>query len=40
MIIDGVIEGDHLREELIRLFSSYESKDISLPRRRRSVLPV
>jgi acetyl-CoA carboxylase carboxyltransferase component len=38
--VDAVIAGDELRDELIRRFRVYASKDVRLYPKRRSVIPV
>ncbi|MNX71930.1 Methylmalonyl-CoA carboxyltransferase 12S subunit [compost metagenome] len=40
MVIDGIIEPNLLRDELIKRFAAYESKAIPPTPKRRSVLPV
>lgn len=40
MVIDGVIEPSNLRDELIKRFSAYETKEVIPAPKRRSILPV
>jgi acetyl-CoA carboxylase carboxyltransferase component len=40
LVVDAIIEPEDLREELIRRFSAYRSKDRSFSRRRHGITPV
>jgi acetyl-CoA carboxylase carboxyltransferase component len=40
MVIDGIVEPANLRDELIKRFAAYESKEVAPAPKRRSVLPV
>lgn len=40
MVIDDIVDPDHLRDELIKRFAAYESKEQPPAPKRRSVLPV
>ncbi|MHB8170533.1 MAG: acyl-CoA carboxylase subunit beta [Thermincolia bacterium] len=40
MIIDGIVQANDLREELIARFSLYQDKDMEFSRRKRGVTPV
>ncbi|MBS3886637.1 MAG: acyl-CoA carboxylase subunit beta [Dethiobacter sp.] len=40
MIIDGIVQANDLREELIARFSLYQNKDMEFSRRKRGVMPV
>jgi methylmalonyl-CoA decarboxylase subunit alpha len=40
LVVDAVIEAESLREELIRRFALYETKERERPRRRNPVTPV
>ncbi|SFS49811.1 acyl-CoA carboxylase subunit beta [Marininema halotolerans] len=40
LIIDGIVQPDHLRDELMGRLKAYEGKDIPFSRRRHSVYPV
>lgn len=40
MIIDGIVQEDHLREELIARFEAYASKHVPPVARKHAVTPV
>lgn len=40
MVVDGMVEPENLRQELINRYNVYASKEIDLPRKKHSVLPV
>lgn len=40
LIVDGMVSGNHLREELIRRYEAYANKDIQLLKKKHGVLPV
>ncbi|HEV2888777.1 MAG TPA: carboxyl transferase domain-containing protein, partial [Frankiaceae bacterium] len=40
LVVDGIVEPEDLRAELIRRYASYRSKDRSFSRRRHGVTPV
>ncbi len=40
MIIDGVVEANHLRDELITRFSAYKTKELQFTERKHPVYPV
>ena len=40
MVIDGVVPGDRLRDELVRRFEMYEDKEPALVDRKHMVPPV
>src|SRR5690625_3668520 len=40
MIIDAIVEPDHLREELIKRFAIYESKNVKFTERKHGIYPV
>jgi acetyl-CoA carboxylase carboxyltransferase component len=40
LIVDAIVEPEDLREELIKRFAAYGSKDRSFSRRRHGVTPV
>jgi acetyl-CoA carboxylase carboxyltransferase component len=40
MVIDGIVNGDSLRQELISRFSAYTTKHIQRSPKKRSILPV
>ncbi|HEY9721762.1 MAG TPA: carboxyl transferase domain-containing protein, partial [Oscillatoriaceae cyanobacterium] len=40
LVIDGIVNGDQLREELIRRFAYYETKEPDFPERKHGVYPV
>ncbi|MET3505839.1 acyl-CoA carboxylase subunit beta [Halalkalibacter oceani] len=40
MVVDGIVEGDDLREELTRRFSAYEGQERTFSERKHPVYPV
>lgn len=40
LIVDGIVSGSQLREELIRRFQAYEGKEMTFSRRKHPVYPV
>jgi methylmalonyl-CoA decarboxylase subunit alpha len=40
LIVDGIVEPEDLRAELITRFAAYQSKDRTFSRRRHGVTPV
>ncbi|WP_332694065.1 acyl-CoA carboxylase subunit beta [Halalkalibacter lacteus] len=40
MIIDGIVQGDNLRQELIKRFEAYSSKEVRFTERKHPVYPV
>ena len=40
LVIDAIVEPDHLREELIQRFSYYDTKQVSFTERKHGVYPV
>jgi acetyl-CoA carboxylase carboxyltransferase component len=40
MLVDGIIAGSELRQELIKRFAYAESKELLFPTRRNPVIPV
>ncbi|MDC3415043.1 acyl-CoA carboxylase subunit beta [Terrihalobacillus insolitus] len=40
MVVDAVIEPDRLREELVKRFAIYDSKDVTFTKRKHGVYPV
>jgi len=40
LVVDGIVEPEELRDELIRRYAAYRGKDRSFSRRRHGVTPV